>query len=415
MNQMRLRVVGGRYELRNASLVDLIRTAWNVQADDVVGGPEWLDSRRFDVSIPVPESSGAEQLRSILQTTLADRFHLAVHNATRNVPVFAITVANKALAAKALATLGSDEGGCRQTGQAAGAVAFECRGVSPAKLAEGLPRMRATGYLFNYRVIERTGLKGSFDFSVKWTPRDSVRPRAATGDTITIFDAFENRLGLKLALSSVSAPAIAVDRVDEQPTPNLPEVSGAAPAALRFEVATIKPLESPPPCSSVGIEPGGRVHVVMTLKGMIQEAWGDMNPDRLAGGTKRMESTCCEVVAKAPVEEGFGTGWNRPVWNGLDLDSMRKMLRALLVERFRLVAHTGERVVSGYALTAGKPKLRTADPSRRSGCGVVAGRWQGSSDLESARVIATDVPQRNDEAIRVGAIWRVPRGAAGCG
>ena len=260
MNEMRRRVVGGRYELRNATVVDLIRTAWVVQADDVIGGPEWLDSKRFDVSVPVPQTAGAEQLRGVLQTMLSDRFHLEVHTTTRKVPVFAITTANKALAAKALieSASGSEDSGCRQQGSPPHElVLFECRNVSLNRLADGLPRMRATGYLFNYRVVENTGLKGSFDFSIKWTPRDSFRPKVATADTITIFDAFENQLGLKLALSSVSEPAIAVDKLDEQPTPNLSEASVAAQAALRFEVPTIKPSLSPPPCSSVRVEPGG--------------------------------------------------------------------------------------------------------------------------------------------------------------
>jgi uncharacterized protein (TIGR03435 family) len=373
MNYMRRRVVGGRYELRNASLVDLIRTAWNVQPDDVIGGPEWLDNKRFDVSVPVPQTSGAEQLRGVLQTMLSDRFHLTVHITTRKVPVFAITIANKGLATKALLepTPGSDNSGCRELGnQPNGLVMFECRNISLAKLAEGLPRMRATGYLFNYRVVENSGLSGSFDFTVKWTPRDSWRPRAASAETITIFNAFENQLGLRLALGSVSQPAIAVDRIDEPAAPNLSEASAAARPALRFEVATIKPSQSPPPCSSVSIEPGGRVRIAMTLKGLIQEAWGDMNPDRIVGANRGTESTCFEVVAKAPIEEGFGAGWDGPVWNGLDVDSMRNMLRVLLIERFKLAAHVDQRVTLGYVLTSSRPKLHGSNRARRPGCGA---------------------------------------------
>ena len=372
MNYMRRRVVAGRYELRNASLVDLIGTAWNIHVDDVIGGPEWLDNKRFDVSIPVPQSSTTEQLRSILQSMLVDRFHLAVHNTTRNVPVFAMTVDNKALAAKAVTETPqeSEDSGCRQPpGPSAALVVFECRNLTLAKLAEGLPRMRATGYLFNYRVVDRTGLDGPRTFTVKWTPRDSWSPRAPSAETISIFDAFEKQLGLKLALGSVAEPAIAVDKVGNQPTANLPGVSAAAQAALRFEVAAIKPSLSPPPCSSVSIEPGGRVRIVMTLKGMIQEAWGDIDTNRVLGGPKNMESTCYEVLAKAPVEEGFGAGWDGPVWNGLDVDSMRNMLRILLTERFKLVAHMDQRAALGYVLTSARPKLRGSDPSRRPGCG----------------------------------------------
>ncbi|HXA49673.1 MAG TPA: TIGR03435 family protein, partial [Candidatus Acidoferrum sp.] len=40
---------GGRYEVRNATMVDLVRTAYNVDADKVLGGPSWLEMDRFDV------------------------------------------------------------------------------------------------------------------------------------------------------------------------------------------------------------------------------------------------------------------------------------------------------------------------------------------------------------------------------
>jgi uncharacterized protein (TIGR03435 family) len=95
-----------------------------------------------------------------------------------------------------------------------------------------------------------------------------------------------------------------------------------------------------------------------------------MDRNRIIGGPKGMESTCYEVLAKAPIEEGFSAGWDGPVWNGLDLDSMRRMLRALLVERFKLTAHMDQREVPGYVLTSSRPKLLRSDPSRRTGCGA---------------------------------------------
>jgi uncharacterized protein (TIGR03435 family) len=59
---------------------DLIRTAWNVEADKVVGGPDWLDTDRFDVTAAVsdktPAGSTPEALRAMLRNLLADRFRL---------------------------------------------------------------------------------------------------------------------------------------------------------------------------------------------------------------------------------------------------------------------------------------------------------------------------------------------------
>jgi uncharacterized protein (TIGR03435 family) len=150
-----------------------------------------------------------------------------------------------------------------------------------------------------------------------------------------------------------------------------PKVKESPPAAPQFEVANIKPndpKDSPQGCSSVRVQPGGRVRIDMTLKGLIVESLGDINPDRVAGGQKLTNPTCWQVVAKAPVEEGAAAGWKGAVWNGLDIDSMRKMLGALLVERFKLVAHSEERPVEGYVIMPGRLKLRKADPLQRAGC-----------------------------------------------
>jgi uncharacterized protein (TIGR03435 family) len=133
---------------------------------------------------------------------------------------------------------------------------------------------------------------------------------------------------------------------------------------MEFEVADIKPAGPGARGSNVGAQPSGQVRVDMTLKGLIQEAWGDLNPSRIIGGPKSMDETQWVVVAKAPHTELAGMG----IMNGVDINTMRMMLRALLIDRFKLAAHTEDRLVSGYALVAAKPKLRKADPANRPGC-----------------------------------------------
>ncbi len=108
--RMRSRFSRGRYELGNATVVDLIRTAWDVDADNVLGGPGWLGTDRFDVIATAPPGSSPENLRAMLRALLADRFQLAVHTDTRKHPAFAITLAKK-LQLKAPAN--SEETGCQ--------------------------------------------------------------------------------------------------------------------------------------------------------------------------------------------------------------------------------------------------------------------------------------------------------------
>jgi uncharacterized protein (TIGR03435 family) len=71
---------GGRYELHNATMLDLIRTAYEVNEDNVVGGPSWLELDRFDVIATIPSNTSPAASNLMLQSLLADRFRLAVHS-----------------------------------------------------------------------------------------------------------------------------------------------------------------------------------------------------------------------------------------------------------------------------------------------------------------------------------------------
>ena len=361
---MRSRFFRGRYELRNATLVDLIHTAWSVDADKVVGGPDWLDTDRFDVIIAAPAGSTPESLHTMLRSLLVDRFHLVAHNDTRNLPAYAMTVGGKP---QLKPSDGAEEPGCsiQPAHNPTEPVVFACRNMTMATFANQLPNVReASGYLFNYPVVDRTGLKGAWDFTIKWSPRTAMRAYPTPADTITIFDAFEKQLGLKLQFGKIPTPVVIVDSA------SAPRVTENPRAPMEFDVASIKPDAPGAQCpASVAIQPGGRVNINMTLKWLIVEAWGaEIPPGRIVGGPKSINEACFAVVAKAPAEEGAVAGWNGPVWNGVDIDSMRMMLRTLLVDRFKLAAHTEERLVAGYELVVAKPKLRKADPANRPGC-----------------------------------------------
>lgn len=86
MPQMRSRFGNGRYELHNATAVDLIRTAWGVEVDGISGGPDWLDLNRYDVIAMAPATATPEMLKTMLQGMLQDRFQLSVHNGNKDTP-----------------------------------------------------------------------------------------------------------------------------------------------------------------------------------------------------------------------------------------------------------------------------------------------------------------------------------------
>src|SRR5881628_2135725 len=89
---MRSVLRGGRYELLNANMVDLIRTAYSVDPEKVVGGPHWVEFDRFDVIAPAPSNTPPETLKLMLQALLADRFKLVVHNDTQPIAGFVLTI-----------------------------------------------------------------------------------------------------------------------------------------------------------------------------------------------------------------------------------------------------------------------------------------------------------------------------------
>jgi uncharacterized protein (TIGR03435 family) len=290
---------------------------------------------------------------------LEERFHLLTHKDTRMVPVYSVTVEKKP---RLKQSDGSDEAGCRLP-PFRNPILFECRNMTMAAFIEGLPRMPgASAYLFNYRVVDQTGLKGAWDFSIKWSMPNPAAPGRAAANAITLFDAFENQLGLKLKLTKIPTPVVVVDHIEK---PGATET--LAPRPMEFEVASIKPGGPDTRGGNVAIDRGGLVRITMTLKDLIWEAWGNLNIDRIVGGPSFMDTITWVIAAKAPTQDD-SAGWNGPVWNGLDLNSMRMMLRALLIDRFKLAAHMESRMVSGYALVVAKPKLRKADPSNRAGC-----------------------------------------------
>src|SRR3954463_12707664 len=64
---------GGRYDLRNATMLDLIATAYSISDRDlVVGGPAWLERKRFDVAAKAPQETSPAAVRLMLQALLAD-------------------------------------------------------------------------------------------------------------------------------------------------------------------------------------------------------------------------------------------------------------------------------------------------------------------------------------------------------
>ena len=178
-----------RYELRNANMIDLVRTAYGVEPEKVVGGPNWLASDRFDVIAKVSPGTTQENARLMLRTLLAERFDLKVHNDSRPPPVFVLSAGTGRHKMKPTA---GGPAGCQPQQQQGppqpGVILYaqiSCKNLTTEQIAQNLRQM-AGGYL-DKLVIDQTKLDGAWDFDLKWTAR--LQLSAAGSDGISLFDA----------------------------------------------------------------------------------------------------------------------------------------------------------------------------------------------------------------------------------
>lgn len=355
----------GKYELLGANMVDLIGTAYGVKADAVTGGPGWLESDRFDVIAKAPNDLPNEALKAMLQTLLADRFGLVLHRDTRAMPAYLLTAGKNP---RVKQSDGVGESVCQDDPAAHSATVngvLACHNVTMAAFALALETNSmppAVGYLSHNAVADLTGLKGAWDFTVKWTGRGLLAKAGPEG--VTLFDAVDKQLGLKLAMGKAPLPVLVVDSVNQKPTANLPGVTEKLPPLrMEFDVADIKPSTQDHP-TAPRFTPGGRLEVRgVTLIALIQHAWGldTWDDELIAGGAKWLTTERFDIVAKATPPDG-------PSSSLKDDDTLRAMLRNMLTDRFGLAVHSEERQVTVFALTADKPKLKPADPSGRSKC-----------------------------------------------
>jgi uncharacterized protein (TIGR03435 family) len=366
---------GARYDLRTATMVDLIVKAYDVTADKVLEGPSWLEYDRFDISARIPPKTSVADAKLMLQALLTDRFQLAFRKEERPLSAYALTAPKGKQKLKE--SDGSGDTGCRVTldqprpaDVAAGvppslAASYTCRNMTMAAFAEGMRGMLlAQQYIGTNPVQDKTGLEGKWDFNFKYT----LPLSAAPGDTITLPDAVDKQLGLKLEQQTLTLPVYVVEKAS-RPLPNEPDVAQKIPAfPTEFEVATVKPFVPPTPgpgsapiAFGIRMQPGGRVEISgLPLKGLVQQAWA-IQTDSIVDAPKWMDTDRYSIVAKVP-GNGAQPAPNAPI----DIDSVYLMLRALLADRFKLAVHFEDRPMTAYTLTASKPKLKKADPATRT-------------------------------------------------
>ena len=244
---------GGRFVATNQSVKDLIALAYKIRDSQIVGGPAWLGTDRFDINAradrelppfnPTAESGPLEQM---LQSLLADRFKLVAHRETRELPIFALVMARSdgrpgeklRPSSTDCATVFADRARAGQSGPLVTGDRPTCgMVVSPWSIRiGGGPLSQLTMVLTNMTnrfVVDRTGLTGNFDVDLQWTPQ-GMRIGKPPGDNppgpalpapppdangATLETAIQEQLGLKLDPQRGPVPVLVIERA-EPPTPD---------------------------------------------------------------------------------------------------------------------------------------------------------------------------------------------------
>jgi uncharacterized protein (TIGR03435 family) len=200
-----------RLDYAGVTLLDCIRSAYNLRADQI-SGPAWMDDARYDIHAVGPEGSFHNSAwRPMLQTLLADRFHLKVHQESRSLPVYNLEVGKKGPKFKQVAKTGRSGIMGRNTH-------YTFTGVTMAQLAETLSTIA------DRIVVDKTSLSGQYDFELRYSREAGFsaagRSSGDSNEDPDIFTAVQEQLGLKLAAGKAPIPFLVVDQADKTPTPN---------------------------------------------------------------------------------------------------------------------------------------------------------------------------------------------------
>lgn len=252
----------------NVTLKEMLVEAYDLKPYQVEV-PDWADNLGYDVVAKMAQGTTMEQMRRMLQTLLAERFKVAIHRETKQLPVYALTVAKGGPKMKVVeppdpnaAPAEGPPAGRRGPPPGDGAFPADGRGGragAPPPMPKGPGvRMRMTptgrelaGYMtmsdlanalsnsMGRAVVDQTELTATYDVDVTWTPDELDRnrmgamagppaggaaggeaPRTASEPGLSLPQALQETLGLKLDPRKSAAEVLIMDHADKVPVEN---------------------------------------------------------------------------------------------------------------------------------------------------------------------------------------------------
>ena len=222
----------GRFVATNMTLDNLIRGVFDVQRHELIWGervPSWVASEKWDIigkGPPVTDEQAQRPLyRRMMQNLLIERFKLVTRREARDTPVYALVVARddrrlgpqmRPSSADCAALLAAFKAtGARQTPDSP---ICGLRNQRARLWGTGVPLTEITRLLSlraERPVVDATGLSGSFDLDMKFTPDDASDPASGA----SLFTAIQEQLGLRLEPRRAPVNVLVIESV-ERPTPD---------------------------------------------------------------------------------------------------------------------------------------------------------------------------------------------------
>ena len=208
---------GNRFATEGTTFIDVFKYAYSVHPDQVVGGPAWLRTEKFDI-LADPETEkrpSSDQMKAMVQQLLVERFHLVMHREQKVLSVYALM---KTADTPKLTKSASDPNGIPVVGYSP-VGELSVGNATMANFASFLQR-----FVLDRPAVDQTGIAGHFDLVLRWTPDDPRlgRPGNSQPDASAppgLFTAMKEQLGLKLQPTKAATDVFSIDRA-EQPSDN---------------------------------------------------------------------------------------------------------------------------------------------------------------------------------------------------
>lgn len=197
----------GRLTFTNASLSDCLKFAYGLVSDAQISGPDWVKEKavRFDIVAEAPPDTAGTEVHLMLQALLADRLKLALHHEQRTFSFLALVAAKDG----------------PKIHQATPGAAYVSKGMRGRIVGSQMTMERLALLLSRFEretVVDETGLKGSYEIKLEWTPDDNPAADAVSGPTI--YSALQEQLGLKLESRKGPVDVVVIDHAEKIPTEN---------------------------------------------------------------------------------------------------------------------------------------------------------------------------------------------------